>query len=91
MEERVSDLVDWLASLGPSVSDLVLFGDFNLCPLDVRESCWQGNIQNTPSSTFDLSQIVQYPTHGNRLIDHCFLGDFLLFSKYGLAPTLERK
>ncbi len=64
MEERVSDLVDWLASLGPSVLDLVLFGDFNLCPLDNHE-VWQHNVLANLSSTFGLSQIVQHPTHGN--------------------------
>ncbi len=90
MEDRVSDLADWLALLGPSVADLVLFGDFNPCPLDGRE-VWQWNLLSNLCRTFGLSQIVTQPTHGTRLLDHCLVGDPLTVAQYGLGFTLERK
>ncbi len=90
MEERVSDLADWMASIGHSVADLVLLGDLNLCPLDTRQD-WQHQAIADLCNTFNLSQIVQEPTHCDRLIDHCLLGDNSIFAQYGLGPSLERK
>ncbi len=90
MEERISDLSDWLASLGPSIRDLLLLGDLNLCTLDRRQP-WQAAALSQLCQTFQLRSIVQQPTHGTRLIDHCLLGDPAIFSQYGLGPTLERK
>ncbi len=90
MEERISDLVDWIAQIGTAAQDLVLLGDLNLCPLDRRQS-WQSDVISQFCQTFGLYQVIQQPTHNERLIDHCFLGDRSLFAQCGLAPTLERK
>ncbi len=90
MEEQISDLSDWIATLGPSVRDLVLLGDLNLCPLDKRQP-WQGAALTQLCRSFGLTQVVQQATHGDRIIDHCLLGDPSLLTQYGLAATLERK
>ncbi len=90
MEERMSDLSDWLARLGPSIRDLVLLGDLNLCPLDQRQF-WQADLLSQLCGTFRLLSVIQQPTHGERLIDHCLIGDPSIFAQCGLAETLERK
>ncbi len=90
MEDRISDLNDWIASLGVFRRDLVLLGDLNLCPLDLRRA-WEGQALHSLCQTFNLHQVVTEPTHNQRLIDHCLLGDMTILHKFGLAHTLERK
>ncbi len=90
MEEQISDLSDWIASLGSSARDLILLGDLNLCPLDNRQP-WQGEALSQLCRNFGLSQVVQEATHGDRLIDHCLLGDPNVLCQYGLAATMECK
>ncbi len=91
MEDRLSDLSDWIAALdGDAIRDLVLLGDLNLCPMDVHVPS-QRDALTQLTVAFQLHQIVHQPTHGDRLIDHCFISDQSIVSRYGCAATLERK
>ncbi len=84
-DQFYSNLSHFLASLGNRVSDFILMGDFNICAL-LPEFSMLSQI----ASGFNLHQMIMQPTHGNRLIDHIYVGDVYLLGIPGLGLPFEK-
>ncbi len=82
----VSDLSDWIAALGTQVQDLVLVGDFNVDPADASSELLFRSLSN-----LRLQRLMTAPTHGDRTLDFCFVGQSVAVNACGLGPTFERQ
>ncbi len=85
-DSYLSDLQDFLASLGQRIHNLLLSGDFNFCALDQDDYSPLANAV----SAFPLTQIVSEPTHRKRTLDLVFIGSCLSLVNWGLAAPVEK-
>ncbi len=80
----LTDLQDWLASIGDYVHDLLLFGDFNICANSAEFPVLRDLFH-----TFNMTQWIIDSTHRDRTIDHIYVGANCTGTA-GLGPTFEK-
>jgi hypothetical protein len=78
-------LGEFTCSLGDLTHKLILVGDLNVCALkpefqQIQSFC---NIMN-------MRQIINSPTHNDRLIDHIYVAHSLTVQSHGIASPIEK-
>jgi exonuclease III len=79
-------LGEFACSLGDLTHKLILVGDLNVCALkpefqQIQSFC---NIMN-------MRQIINSPTHNERLIDHIYVAHSLTVQSHGIASPIEKQ
>ncbi len=85
-DNYLTNLQDFLASLGSRISSTVLTGDFNFCALDLHDFSPLSGI----TSSFGLQQLISQPTHLKRALDLIFVGQSVPVFHSGLCTPVEK-
>ena len=84
--EFVDDLTTALSML--DTAKVILMGDFNVDWLELSNS---RVFLADQLAEYGLNQLVDFPTHGDKLLDHLWVSDSINVSKIGQMAPVERK
>jgi hypothetical protein len=83
--DYVDKLSDFISSLGDISNQLTLMGDLNICALKPEFKI----IQDLCDSAH-MKQVIQTPTHKNRLIDHIYVHSLAKVTSFGVSSPIEK-
>jgi hypothetical protein len=85
VDEFCENLTDFVSSLGNSTQNLILAGDLNLCFL-----LPEFKLMQNWCDVMEMTQVIKYPTHNKRLIDHIYVPKSVVVDSAGIEAPVER-
>jgi exonuclease III len=83
--DYVEKLSDFINSLGSANNQLILTGDLNICALKSEFKIMQDLCESV-----QMNQVIQTPTHKDRLIDHIYVNSLAKINSHGVSPPFEK-